>query len=283
MMVKVIAITNQKGGTGKTTLSAILAYGLAKQGHKVLLIDLDPQAHLTSFFVKSTELDNYRGSIHMARGAEFKILPVSENIGLVPSNLRYILDSYRGELPVSDTYAIDKRIRREPAITRKYEYVICDTPPELFAPTIWALYAADYILIPTNFEELSLLGVRLLMRDVLPDVFPYRKNCKVLGVVLTNITKRYKKETIEKVGESIKRFIAREIPRSLWDRFYEKPLFDTVVYRYRELADLIYRPRRWETPLFRIMSRAKDLDGIAVRLAVEVLTRERNFKPFRQY
>ncbi len=106
-MVKVISITNQKGGTGKTTLSAILAYGLNLLNKRVLLIDLDPQAHLSSFFVKVSELDKFQESFHLARGDRFKIVKINNKLGLIPSRLSYIIAAYRGEMPSGDPFAID--------------------------------------------------------------------------------------------------------------------------------------------------------------------------------
>jgi len=69
-----------------------------------------------------------------------------------------------------DPFALYKRLMMEPTINKNYDYVLCDTPPELFAPTVWGLYAADFIIVPSNLEELSLAGVKLLLRDVLPEV-----------------------------------------------------------------------------------------------------------------
>jgi len=282
-LVRVITITNQKGGTGKTTLSALLACGLSELGHKVLLIDLDPQAHLTSFFVKGNELDKYPGSLHMARGGQFKIIPLQQSkgrgrIGLIPSKLSYLVEVYRGQMPLTDVYAVDRRIRREPAINKGYNYVICDTPPELFAPTVWALYAADFIIIPSNFEELSLMGAKLLIKEILPDIFAY-KNLKVLGIVLTNITRKFERKTIDKVERNfVEKFLKRQIPLAFRNKFYRKSFFETIVYRHVELRDLVYRPRRWETPIFRIISKNRVLLDTAVKLAEEVINRVEYFQ-----
>jgi len=71
----VITIMNQKGGTGKTTLTALLAYGLASRGKRVLMIDLDPQAHLSSMFLRVIEIERIdNGSFEMAEGRRFKII-----------------------------------------------------------------------------------------------------------------------------------------------------------------------------------------------------------------
>jgi len=199
-------------------------------------------------------------------------------MGIVPSGLNYIISTYRGMIPSWDPYAISVRIHGEPAINRNYDYVLCDTPPELFPPTIWGLYAADYILIPTNLEELSLAGVKLLVRDVLPDVLmKTRKELKILGVVMVNITRKVSSNTLNSINEMLTRFL-RQLPPTIRERFYRRPLFDTVIYRYDELRDLLYTPRRWELPLNRILIKNSELRRNIEMLAKEVLERSENFE-----
>jgi len=145
-VVTVITIAKQKGGTGKTTLLALLAYSLRELDKKVLLIDLDPQSHLSTFFIKVDELEGIEGSLHMVMDQYFEIKPIIDGLDIVPSRLDYMIKAYRGEMPLTRPYAIDERLRglksparlkREPAITRKYDYVVIDTPSELYSPTIW--------------------------------------------------------------------------------------------------------------------------------------------------
>jgi len=254
MAPRVITITNQKGGTGKTTLTALLGYALASRGHKVLLLDLDPQAHLSSFFIPVNKLENVdNGVIQMAQRRHFEIYETNLTKGrldIVPSGLNSIISTYRGELPSTDAYAIDYRIRTEPEINKKYEYILCDTAPELFAPTIWGLYAADYILIPANNEELSFAGVRLLIKEVLPDILSAerKRTPKVLGIVLVNVVRGLKSNSINKLNDEFKK-LTTQLPITTRERFYKKPIFDTIVYRYQKLRDLMYRPRRKGVPL----------------------------------
>lgn len=272
----VITITNQKGGTGKTTLTALLAYGLASKGRKVLLIDLDPQAHLSSMFLKVNEIEKVEdGVFQMAEGKQFRIRKVVLgeyiSVGLIPSGLNYIIDTFKGSYPSMDPFALYKRLMMEPTINKNYDYVLCDTPPELFAPTVWGLYAADFIIVPSNLEELSLAGVKLLLRDVLPEViFTSKKELKVLGISLINITEKYKPETIKHVEEGLKKFIVNRLPRTLSGRIYREVFFETIIYRDKQhLADLVYRPRRHEIPLERIIKRSSEL-----KTTIEKFTRE---------
>jgi chromosome partitioning protein len=285
MPPKVITITNQKGGTGKTTLTALLAYGLAMRGHRVLMLDLDPQSHLSSLFLRINEIENISdGVLELATQRRFKIrqidlgVKVPGEVGLIPSGINYIINVFRGMIPAWDTQAVYSRLMTEPAINKGYDYVICDTPPELFAPTMWGLYVADYIIIPSNMEELSLLGVKILLKEVIPDVIlKSKKEPKVLGIALINITRRVKGDTIAKLETSIKRFI-RQLPSIIYSRVYEKLFFDTVIYRDDELRDLAYRPRRWEIPLSRIINRSSELKSEVESFAGEVVNRINNFK-----
>lgn len=117
------------------------------------------------------------------------------------------------------------------------------------------LYAADYIVISTNLEELSLAGIKLLLKHVIPDVIINgNNNNKVLGVAVINVTKYVKPESIEKVEELFKRFI-KTLPAIIYNRIYRRSFFTTLIYRYDELRDLTYRPRRWEVSLSRVVNK----------------------------
>jgi chromosome partitioning protein len=285
MPPKVIVLTNQKGGTGKTTLTALLAYGLALRGKRALMIDLDPQAHLSSMFLKISTISNVRdGSLQMAQNLKFRIRHVGfgssgVKADLVPSGLNYILEVFRGQIPSQDPFALYSRISREPAINKGYEYVLCDTPPELFAPTLWGLYAADYVIIPSNLEELSLWGTRLMLRDVIPEIIDRgKKDLKILGVALINITKKHKANTIKKEEENLKKFIKNSLPPVITRRIFEDVFFKTIIYRYSALADLVYKPRRWRIPLERIVNNSPELKADVQNFASEVEDRISNFR-----
>jgi chromosome partitioning protein len=287
MPPKVITIANQKGGTGKTTLTALLTYGLALRKHNVLMVDLDPQSHLSSFFLKINEIEYVEDGVLELVSVErpkFRIRSVNLGIekagkvGLIPSGINYMIRVYSGEVPAWRPLALYSRIISEPAINKYYEYVVCDTPPELFPPTMWGLYAADYLIIPTNLEELSLAGIRLLLKHVIPDVIMNGNNrLKVLGVTVINVTRHVKPESIEEYEDSLRRFI-KTLPASIYNRIYKRPFFTTVIYRYDELKDLSYRPRRWEIPLSRIVNKEEELKKIIEDFVKEVEERIENFE-----
>jgi chromosome partitioning protein len=287
MPPKVITIANQKGGTGKTTLSALLAYGLALRKRNVLMVDLDPQSHLSSFFLKINEIENVEDGVLELVSTErskFRIRPVNLGIekagkvGLIPSGANYMIKMYSGQAPAWRTLALYSRIITEPAINRDYEYVVCDTPPELFPPTLWGLYAADYLIIPTNLEELSLAGIKLLLKHVIPDVIVNGNNrLKVLGVAVINVTRHVKPKSIKKYEDLFRRFI-ETLPAGIYNRIYKRPFFTTIIYRYGELRDLSYRPKRWKVPLSRVVNRQKGLKETIEGFAKEVEERIENLE-----
>jgi len=282
----VISITNLKGGTGKTTLTALLGYGLAKMNRKVLLIDLDPESHLTSIFMPITEIENIAGgSMDFAIvGSSYKIRTVYDNgkgrLDLLPSGLNYIVRIFEGSIPAWDSHAIEVRIEKE--LRGKYDYIICDTPPEIIPPTMWALFASDYIIIPTNLEELSLAGLKILVKYILPSVFERsRKFTRILGVVLVNITKHWKKDTIAKLENELANYILNTAPQ-VAERFYKKVFFITTIHRYSVLRDLMYEPRRWEVPMFKYVERYDNISNEVENLAREAENRLMSFTPLKQ-
>lgn len=285
MPPKVITIANQKGGTGKTTLTALLAYGLALRGRKALILDLDPQSHLSSLFLKINEIEKVsEGVLELAGGFPFKIRNVDLGIkgpgevGLVPSGINYIMDVFRGRMPAWDIFSVYKRIATEPSIIRKYDYVICDTPPELFPPTIWGLYAADYLIVPSNLEELSIVGTKIMFKEVIPEVvMTSKKDLKVLGVAIINVTKRISMHSIGKLEQKFTEFL-KQLPSAIYNRVYKRPFFKTIIHRQSELADLTYRPRRWEIPLGRVVNRLNELKNEVMNFTSEVEDRMENFE-----
>jgi len=287
MAPKIITVANQKGGTGKTTLTALLAYGLALRGYNVLMIDLDPQSHLSSFFLKINEIENINDGVLELVSTErfrFRIRNIDLGIknvgkvGLIPSGINYIIKIYSGEMPAWRPLALYHRISTEPAINTHYDYVICDTPPELFPPTMWGLYAADYLIVPTNLEELSLAGIKILLKHVIPDVIINDNNrLKVLGIAIVNVTRRREINSIKKIEEKFKRFM-RNLPATIYNRIYREPFFRTIIHRHEELRDLSYRPKRWNIPLSRVINRKKEIKDEVINFARDVEERIKGFE-----
>jgi chromosome partitioning protein len=164
-MAKVIAITNQKGGVGKTTTTINLAASLAKTRRRVLLIDIDPQGNATmGSGVSKDELDS--SIYHVLLGVErveTSLRPTEGGYDLVPANA----DLAGAEI---ELISLDRRERRlraalEP-VQERYDYVLIDCPPSLNLLTLNALVASDAVLIPMQCEYYALEGLSSLVATI---------------------------------------------------------------------------------------------------------------------
>ena len=165
-MALTVACANQKGGVGKTTTVVNLATSLALEGHRILVIDLDPQGNATSGFgVDRTGLERTVYDA-LVEGAPIDDVVVETGIGalaLAPSSI-----SLAGaELELVPLEGRERRLRRaiEPLMTR-FELVLVDCPPSLGLLTVNALTAADAVLIPVQCEYYALEGLTQLIATI---------------------------------------------------------------------------------------------------------------------
>ena len=222
---KVIALTNQKGGVGKTTTAVNLGVCLSKQGKKVLLVDADAQANLTMSlgYPRPDDLPISLATIMQDiiddKPFDVKkgILHHSEGVDLLPSNI---------ELSGLEVRLINA-ISRERVLTtcinevkKNYDYVLIDCMPSLGMLTINALAAADSVVIPTQPHYLSAKGLELLLRSVSKVRRQINPHLRIDGILMTmvmprtNISKEVTALVRSAYGQNIKVFDA-QIPHSI--------------------------------------------------------------------
>ncbi|MGA7730766.1 MAG: AAA family ATPase [Chloroflexia bacterium] len=163
----VIALANQKGGVGKTTATANLGVLLWSIGLRVLLIDLDPQGHLTWSLGHNPDTLSHTIYDALVRERDFDvkgaILKTSFGPDLAPINIS--ASNADRELSNKPTWGtrLASVIRQ---VRRQYDYILLDAGPSLNSLTVNALYAADFVLIPTQLEMMSVKGLQLLVERI---------------------------------------------------------------------------------------------------------------------
>lgn len=185
-MTQIFVIANQKGGVGKTTTVLNLGAALALQGHRVLLIDLDPQASLTAHL----GLDPYRqerSSYSLVMFEEMvlsRVLkPVGANLALVPGSIDLATAAIRLVQERQPLNRLQLALRES---RLGFDFVLLDTPPSLNVLTVSALLAAQQVIIPVQCNHAAALGVRAML-DVVHRVRDHMGNpsLSVRGIVAT--------------------------------------------------------------------------------------------------
>jgi len=191
-----IAILNQKGGTGKTTTAINLSSGLAYEGKKTLLIDIDPQNHSTIGL--GIEIENQNSSISKVlsnSGSPLKKIITKtyiKNLNIVPSHISLARIAEQMYTKLYKEATLNKAIQ---PIKNEYDYIIIDCPPNLGVLTINALFTSDLLIVPCQMSRYSLDGLSDLMDVVRAVKYTWDKkdkNISYLRILLTMFDVRNK-------------------------------------------------------------------------------------------
>lgn len=221
----VMAVVNQKGGTGKTTTCENLGVGLAMSGKRVLLVDTDPQASLT-ISLGNPIPDNLYPTLSTLMGKILNDQPISpgegilhhpEGVDLMPSNIEL------SGLEVSLVNAMSREtVLRQylDTVKEKYDFILLDCMPSLGMLTVNALAAADNVLIPVQAAYLPAKGLEQLLQTINKVRKQINPKLKIEGILLTMVDGRtnYSKDISQLIRESYGgklKVYNTDIPRSV--------------------------------------------------------------------
>ena len=232
-MGRIIAITNQKGGVGKTTTAINLSACLAEAGQRVLAVDFDPQGNTTSGLgvekgtVETTVYELLMGECSV----EQCIMPsVQERLDVMPSDV----DLAGAEIELLDMKDKESILKKNlMLLNNKYDFIIIDCPPSLNLLTINALTAANTVLVPIQCEYYALEGLSQVLKTVNLVKKKMNPNLEIEGVVFTMYDSRtnLSLEVVENVKEHLNENIYKTIiPRNV--RLAEAPSYGMPINMY---------------------------------------------------
>jgi len=232
-MGRILAITNQKGGVGKTTTAVNLGAALARRGRRVLLVDVDPQGNTTSGLgVEKADLQHcvYDAVLGSKKVSEVLVETSVPGLHLVPATLRLA----GAEVELVSALARERRLHKALApLVEEYDFILVDCPPSLGLLTMNALTASQGVLVPIQCEFYALEGLGQLLQVVEMVREHLNPDLAVQGVLLTlfdsrlNLSEQVAHEVRKHFGPLVYRTV---IPRNV--KLAEAPSFGKPVTEY---------------------------------------------------
>lgn len=214
----VIAVTNNKGGVGKTTSTVAIGSILRSMGYRVLLCDLDPQGNMTTHLAGSDlELEGHMGDVLAGslsiQEAILQYQPGKNIDGLIPDNVEsatldfvpasYEMNMFEGGLQKKNGYANLLRVALRP-IRSYYDFILLDTPPSLQTYTIVSLVAADGYIVPVEPEKFSYDGLKAITEAAANVKDRLNPGLELLGIFFTSYNSKIRNKTHKLVVDTIK-------------------------------------------------------------------------------
>jgi chromosome partitioning protein len=194
MAARIISVANQKGGVGKTATTTNLGTCLYGMGHRVLVVDMDPQGNLSSSFGARP-----RSEVTIADALLDRTMPLPRTsiyshdlavLDLVPASVALAT----AEAALMNKLGRELRLRDQLAgLDDEYDFIFIDTPPSLGLLTINSLVAAQLVLVPTEARFFSLHGLQMLQESI-EEILYINPNLKILGILLSKFDRRLREE-----------------------------------------------------------------------------------------
>jgi len=251
---KVIAVTNQKGGVGKTTTAINLSASVAANDFKVLLIDSDPQGNATSGLGidkqpgRATIYDALLGDANLQ---EIVLKTAFEGLDIIPADKNLVAANLELVAQPQREFRLREKIKQ---IRSQYQYIFIDCPPALDLLTLNDLLAADSVLIPIQCEFFALEGISELFSTIDRIRDSFQHNLKIEGILLTMFDDRTT--------------LARQVAQDLRD-FFKGEVFRTIIPRNIRLAEA----PSYGKPILSYDIRSKGAESY-IQLAKEILANE---------
>jgi len=221
-MSKIVSLTNQKGGVGKTTTSVNLAVSFAVSEVKTLLIDLDPQSNATTGLEQIT--DEPKGTIYdiIIRGSKTKDIITNtklEFLDMITSTNDLVGAEVELVNLMSREHQLEKALK---SIRKKYDYILIDCPPSLSLLTLNALTCSNSVIIPIQCEYYALEGLGQLLNTVRLVQKNLNRKLEIEGVLLTMYDSRL----------NLSKQVADEVKG-----FFKDKIFETIIHRNVRLSE----------------------------------------------